>query len=81
MVEASFSCTNRGKKFFHVYKADADVSLSAELPDIGPGKTGTVKFTLDTSALPKGDAVIMITLTTNSPLRPSINLFITGIIE
>ena len=81
VVEASFSCTNRGRKNFHIYKADADVPLTADLPDIGPGKEGSVRFTLDTSALPKGDAVIMISLTTNSPLRPSINLFITGIIE
>lgn len=81
VIEASFPCVNRGKKYFHIYKADADVRLSSELPDIGPGKQGTVRFTLDTSALPKGDAVIMISLTTNSPLRPLINLFITGIVE
>ena len=81
VVDASFTCSNRGKKLFHVYKADADVRLSSELPDIGPQQSKTYHFTLDTSALPKGDAVIMVSLTTNSPLRPLINLFITGIIE
>lgn len=81
LVEATFPCTNRGKKLFHVYKADADVRLSSELPDIGPQQSKTYRFTLDTSDLPKGDAVIMVSLTTNSPLRPLINLFITGVVE
>jgi hypothetical protein len=35
-------------------------------------------FTLDTGALPKGENVIMISLTTNSPLRPVVNLFVAG---
>lgn len=81
VIEADFTCTNRGRKFFHVYKADAEASFSAETPDIGPQQSKTYHFTLDTANLPKGDAVVMISLTTNSPLRPLINLFITGVIE
>lgn len=81
VIKADFPCTNRGQQEFHIHKADADVPLTSVLPDIGPGEKGTIRFTLDTSALPKGDAVIMVSLTTNSPLRPLVNLFITGVVE
>ena len=81
VIHASFTCTNRGKKCFHVYKADAEAPIDAETPDIGPQQSKTYHFTLDTSKLPKGDAVVMISLTTNSPLRPLVNLFVTGIIR
>lgn len=80
-VEAVFPCTNRGKSPFHVFQADADVTLKAVTPDIAPGAKETCRFSLNTRDLPKGDAVIMVSLTTNSPLRPVVNLFITGIIE
>ena len=80
-VEAVFHCTNRGKSPFHVFQADADVILKAVTPDIAPGAKETCRFSLNTRDFPKGDAVIMVSLTTNSPLRPVVNLFITGIIE
>ena len=78
-LSASFPLTNNGKSVFHVFKADPDSpALVAEsLPDIGPKGKGKLVFTLDTSSLPEGDNVIMITLTTNSPQRPLINLFVT----
>lgn len=79
---ASFPLTNNGKSVFHVFKADPDSpALVAEsLPDIGPKGKGKLVFTLDTSSLPEGDNVIMITLTTNSPQRPLINLFVTCVV-
>ena len=80
-VQAVFPCTNRGKSTFHVFQADADAPVTAEMPDIGPSEKGVFRFILDTSALPKGETVLMLSLTTNSPLRPLVNLFITGIIE
>ena len=81
-LSASFSLTNNGKSVFHVFKADPDSpALAAEsLPDIVPKGKGKLVFTLDTSSLPEGDNVIMITLTTNSPQRPLINLFVTCVV-
>lgn len=81
IVEVVFPCTNRGKSAFHVFQADADVTLKTDTPDIAAGSKGSFRFTLDTSALPKGDTVIMVSLTTNSPSRPLVNLFITGVVE
>lgn len=82
ILSASFPLTNNGKSVFHVFKADPDSpALAAEsLPDIGPKGKGKLVFTLDTSSLPEGDNVIMITLTTNSPQRPLINLFVTCVV-
>ena len=79
-VVVDFVCTNKGKTAFHIYKADAEnPALKAHaLPDIAPGNKGICHFTLDTSALPKGENVIMVSLTTNSPLRPIVNLFVAG---
>lgn len=82
-LDVTFSCNNRGKSAFHVYQADTeDAALQAvECQDIPAGKRGACRFTLDTSSLQKGETVIMISLTTNSPLRPLINLFVAGVIE
>ena len=78
--EAVFLCTNKGKSAFHIYKADTEnpALRAAALPDVAAGGKEKYLFTLDTSALPKGECVIMISLTTNSPLRPVINLFVAG---
>ena len=82
-LSASFLLTNNGKSVLHIFKADSDSpALAAEsLPDIGPKGKGKLVFTLDTSSLPEGDNVIMITLTTNSPQRPLINLFVTCVVK
>ncbi|MCQ2166068.1 MAG: hypothetical protein MJY49_01380 [Bacteroidales bacterium] len=37
--------------------------------------------TLDTKNLPKGEALVIVSLTTNSPQRPIVNLFFAGIID
>lgn len=82
-LEVSFSLTNRGKEVLHFFKADADspaLSLK-EMTDVAPGKKGTLRFVLDPSKLKKGETVIMISLTTNSPLRPLVNLFVAGEIK
>jgi hypothetical protein len=36
---------------------------------------------IDTSDMPEGEMLTIVTLTTNSPLRPIVNLFIAGWIE
>jgi hypothetical protein len=82
-VEGDFVFENRGKRPLHFFKADAeDTALKAVLPeDIGPGEKGSLHFRLDTGGLPEGENVIMLTLTTNSPLRPVVNLFVAGVIR
>ena len=66
-----------------IHKADCDWEDAAfgPLPDIPAGKTGEITVTLDTSKMPKGENVAIITLTTNTPLRPLINLFAGGAVK
>ena len=82
-VKAVFNFTNSGKSPFVVHKADSD--SPAAVPDgIGTtpsGGKGTLTVPVDTGKLPKGETLIIVTLTTNSPLRPLVNLFIAGAIE
>lgn len=82
-VSATYNYTNRGKSTFHVYKLDADSPgvTVVEMEDTGAGEKGKVCVTLDTSQLPEGDATIMLTLITNSPLRPIVNLFLAGVVK
>lgn len=79
-VEAVFKVKNEGKAPLHIYKADPDNAAvkTAPLKDIPAGRSGEYHFALDTSTLPQGEALIVVALVTNSPLRPIINLFIAG---
>ncbi len=79
-VEIRFTCTNKGKSKFHIYQADPEVPALKvlEIQDAEAGKKGSVRVSLDTSLLEKGENVFMLTLTTNSPLRPIVNLFVAG---
>ena len=82
-VNASFTFTNKGKSALKFYSLDADAEgFSATLPGetAAQGK-GSIPVTLDTSKLPKGETVVMLTLTTNCPARPLINLFLVGLIK
>lgn len=83
VVKGTFDIANQGKSAFKVYKVDSESShLKAKaFPDLAPGKKGTMEVTLDTSGFPKGECLIVLTLTTNSPLRPIMNLFMAGWIE
>lgn len=82
-VEAVFTLKNDGKSPLKLYKADPDnpAATPGALPSLVPGAKGTFKVNVDTSKLPKGEVLIIVTLTTNSPLRPIVNLFISGAIE
>ena len=81
-VNAEFKFRNDGKSPFKVYKVDADGKIACSgVPDAGPGETVSFKVELDTSGLSKGETLTIVTLTTNSPLRPIVNLFIAGFIE
>ena len=83
VVNAKFEFKNAGKSTFHVYKADADVPdwSHSEIKDAKPGETVSFTVTIDTSSMPVGEALAVITLTTNSPLRPIVNIFVAGWIE
>lgn len=79
-VTAQFDFKNTGESDFIVHKVDVDIP-NAKISQITPTKKGeigklTVKF--NTNDLPKGEGLVIITLTTNSPMRPIINLFATG---
>ena len=83
-LTATFTAKNLGGSTFHVYKADTDtkgITIPVKFGDIASGADGTYKFGVDTSSLPAGDNDIIIILTTNCPLRPIINLSISGTIE
>ena len=82
-VEAVFEGSNLGKGELVIYKADTDSRrlTPTRTPSIKPGGKGTVKAELDTKGLPSGEVLFILTLTTNSPLRPIVNLYISGFIQ
>ena len=82
-VQLAFSFTNKGKSALRIYSVDADAEgVTATLPgETAAQKKGSIPVKLDTSSLPKGETVIMLTLTTNCPARPVINLFLTGLVK
>ena len=82
-VEAVFTFTNKGKSPLAFYSIDADATgVTATLPgETGAQKKGSVPVQVNTSSLPKGETVIMLTVTTNCPARPLINLFLTGLVQ
>ncbi len=82
-IHATFTFKNEGKRDFTVYKVDADAEsfTHGAIPDAKPGETVTFSINLDTKGMKKGECLTIITLTTNSPTRPIINLFISGVLE
>ena len=82
-VDAAFTFTNKGKSPLKFYSLDADADgFSATLPGEIPAQgKGSIPVTLDTSKLPKGETVVMLTLTPTCPARPLINLFLVGLVK
>ena len=82
-VDAVFTFTNKGKSALTFYSLDADSKgVTGTLPgETAPQKKGSIPVKVDTSSLPKGETVIMLTVTTNCPARPLINLFLTGLVK
>ena len=82
-VHASFTFKNDGKSPFCVYKVNSDAPAwsHSRIPSAEPGEEITFRVHLDTAGLPAGEHLTIVTLTTNSPLRPIVNLFIAGYIE
>jgi len=83
VVSAKYRYQNRGKSALHIYKLDADAPgvTVVSMEDTPAGESGVIEVSLDTSNLPEGDATVMMTLITNSPLRPIINLFLAGVVN
>lgn len=82
-VHASFNVKNEGSEAFKVYKVDSDAVkwCCSTIPSVVRGNEVKFDFTLDTTGIPKGEHLTIVTLTTNSPTRPIVNLFIAGYIE
>ena len=82
-VHAEFTFRNQGKETFKVHKVDVDACCYSHsfIPDAKPGENVTFRVHLDTKDMPAGETLAIVTLTTNSPLRPIVNLFIAGWLE
>lgn len=82
-IHATYKMKNEGKSCFCVYKLDVDSCCysHSDIPAADPGEEISFRVHLDTKDLPKGECLKIVTLTTNSPLRPIVNLFISGTIE
>lgn len=85
VVDAEFVVRNDGKQDFIVYKTEFDngksLSSTTGFEPLKPGQKRTIKYSVDTEGLPKGETLILLTLVTNSPLRPFVNLYVTGWIK
>ncbi len=79
-VDCGFTFTNKGKSPFRIYKVDSENSRvkAQAFADVPAGGKGELKVTFDTGGFPVGECLVVLTLTTNSPLRPIINLYLTG---
>lgn len=82
VVNASYTFSNRGKSTFIVHKADSECSgvKSEEIPSVEAGESASFSVKLDTKGLPKGETMVVLTLVTNSPSRPIVNLYLSGVI-
>lgn len=82
-VHARFTFKNAGNECFCIYKVNSDAKKwsHSTIPAAMPGDEVTFRVHLDTADLPAGEHLTIVTLTTNSPLRPLVNLFIAGYIE
>ena len=76
---AEFSLRNTGVGELKIHKADSNnKDFSIEVPSVvKPGEEFKVKATIDTNKY-KGDEVFTITLITNAPNRPLVNLFVSA---
>lgn len=82
VIDAEFIFSNAGQRDFVIYKIDTD-SESAVCHSVEPvkaGYKGKINITLDTAGMPKGEMLVTCNLTTNSPSRPIVNLFIVAMI-
>ena len=79
---AIFKVRNLGGSTLKIYKADPELAAVTPepFPETPSGKERILKFNVDSSTLPSGEVSILVILTTNSPLRPIVNIHINGTI-
>ena len=84
-VTAKFKCTNTGKEPLKILAIDSESSkvkiVSGSGATVEPGASTTITAAVSTAGLPKGEQLFLLTLYSNSPMRPVCNLFITGFIQ
>lgn len=82
-IHAEYTFKNVGESCFQVYKVDVDAESwsHSDIPGAKPGETVKFRVHLDTEGMPAGETLAIVSLTTNSPLRPIVNLFISGWLE
>lgn len=80
-VTATFQLRNTGQSPLVLHKVDAPANVKVTTPTtIAAGEKFTFTAKLDTSAC-RGEEIATITLITNSPNRPLVNLFVTGKVQ
>ena len=80
-VTATFQLRNTGQSPLVLHKIDAPENVKVTTPTtIAAGEKFTFTAKIDTSAC-KGEEIITITIITNSPNRPLVNLFVTGKVQ
>jgi hypothetical protein len=81
VVENTFYIKNKGKDNLIIHKVESEqkgVTLLSKCPvTVKPGEQGAIRIKFDTSAC-EGEVINILTLITNSPSKPMMNLFITG---
>ena len=83
VYDHTITVRNTGKSQLVIYKIDSDdgrTQALAKVPlKIAPGKSAEIKIKYDTSTQ-TGEFVSIVTLTTNSPIRPRLDFFLNGYI-
>lgn len=81
--KVSFTFTNMGKEAMKIYKVESTVEgCSFRYPEVvAPSAKGTIEVTVDTSKNKESEALYVISVITNAPTRPIVNVFITGELE
>jgi len=76
----TFDFTNEGRSPLVIYKIDSsEPGAKFSFPQqTGTGEKGQVTVNLDTSVCPKGEMLYILTVMSNSPLRPIATVFLTG---
>lgn len=81
-IDVRFNLNNPGKKGLRIYKVETNgASMNVRCPAYIPAGH---RFVIDVTVSPKvrnNDEVFTVTLITNSPERPLVNLFITGTVQ
>lgn len=82
-LSGSFTITNQGRSPFKLHKVDSETKRveTSAFAELAPGAKGILQFTFDTEGLKEGEHIVLLSLTTNSPLRPIMNLFVTCQVE